>query len=227
MVKSLWMFNHLNHEDTKIVEGEGNRVQRTGRQQFLFPVPCLLPSFSLILRTLRGFVVYCGVVLLLGLTGCLGLGYHVGTKSLFGQDIRTVYVPIFESDIDRPDIGERLTEAVCKRIEAKSPYKVVGRPDADSVLTGKVVSEKKSITLYNRFGDVRQLQGTMSVHITWKDRRNQELRQFDEIPWNESSATVRANNYFLPEYGQSIATSEMEQIDRIADQIVGMMEIPW
>ena len=169
-----------------------------------------------------------GAVLLLGVSsGCLGLGYHVGTKSLFGQDIKTVYVPIFESDIDRPDVGERLTEAVCKRIEAKSPYKVVGRPDADSVLAGKIVSARKSTNLRNRFGDVRQQQGTMSVFITWKDRRNQELRQFEAIPWNESSATVTASNYFLPEYGHSIATSEMEQIDRIADQIVGMMEIPW
>ena len=169
-----------------------------------------------------------GAVVLLGFSsGCLGLGYHVGTKSLFGQDIKTVYVPIFESDIDRPGLAERLTEAVCKRIEAKSPYKVVGRPDADSVLTGKIASERKLISLYNRFGDVRQQEGMLSVFITWKDRRNQEIRQFEAVPWNESSATVNANNYFLPEYGQSIATSEMEQIDRIADQIVGMMEMPW
>ena len=165
--------------------------------------------------------------MLLALTGCLGLGYHVGTKSLFGQDIKTVYIPVFESDIERPGVAERLTEAVCKRIEAKSPYKVVGRPDADSVLTGKIASEKRGMGLSNRFGDIRQQQGTLSVFITWKDRRNQELRQFEAIPWNESSASVHATNYFLPEYGQSVATSEMEQIDRIADQIVGMMEIPW
>ena len=168
-----------------------------------------------------------GIVLLLGLTGCIGLGYQVGAKSLFGQDIKTVYVPIFETDLGRRGIAERLTEAVCKRIEARSPYKVVGRPDADSVLTGKILSERTSVSIYNRFGDVRQRQGTLSVFITWKDRRNKELRQFDAIPWNESSATVKTVSYLLPEIGQSIATAEMEQIDRIADQIVGMMEIPW
>ena len=170
-----------------------------------------------------------GILLPLGLlTGCLGFGYHVGAKSLFGHDIQTVYVPIFESDVDRNGIAERLTEAVCKRIEAKSPYKVVGRPDADTVLIGKIESSKRAVTLHNsRFGDVRQQQGTLSVYITWKDRRNNELRQFEAIPWNESSATVRVTNHLLPEYGQSAATAEMEQIDRIADQIVGMMEIPW
>ena len=169
-----------------------------------------------------------GAVLLLGVTsGCLGLGYHVGTKSLFGQDIKTVYVPIFESDLGRRGIAERLTEAVCKRIEARSPYKVVGRPDADSVLTGKISDEKAFVTVVNRFNDVRQRQGTLSVQITWKDRRNNDLRQFGEIPWNESSATVKATSHLIPEQGQSIATTEMEQIDCIADQIVGMMEIPW
>ena len=169
-----------------------------------------------------------GAASLLGLlSGCLGLGYHVGTKSLFGQDLKTVYVPIFESDLDRHGVAERLTEAVCKRIEARSPYKVVGRPDADSVLTGKISSETKTATLFNRFNDVRQRQGTLSVIITWKDRRNNELRQFEAIPWNENSAIVKTTSYLVPEYGQSVATAEMEQIDRIADQIVGMMEIPW
>ena len=170
---------------------------------------------------------FSAVLLLGAASGCQGLGYHVGTKSLFGQDIKTVYVPVFESDIDRPGVAERLTEAVCKRIEARSPYKVVGRPDADSVLTGKIATDIKAITLYNRFNDVRQRTGTLSVFITWKDRRNKDLRPFEAIPWNESSATVRATSYFMPEFGQSIATAEMEQIDRIADQIVGMMEIPW
>jgi hypothetical protein len=169
-----------------------------------------------------------GTILLLGLSsGCLGLGYNVGTKSLFGHDIKTVYVPIFESELERHGIAERLTEAICKRIEARSPYKVVGRPDADSVLTGKIKSERKAVAISNGFNDIREQQRTLSVFITWKDRRNNELRQFEAIPWNESSATVKAMNHFLPEFGQSVATVEMEQIDRIADQIVGMMETPW
>jgi len=223
MSKFLWMFNHLNHEGTKDTKKYEVKQERMG------DVYNNSSSFHhlLLLRALRGFVVYLGGVMLLGLTGCLGLGYHVGTKSLFGQDIKTVYVPIFESGLERHGIAERLTEAVCKRIEARSPYKVVGRSDADSVLTGKILNEKTAVTIFNGFNDVRQRQGILSVMVTWKDRRNNELRQFDEIPWNESSATVKATSYLIPEIGQSVATTEMEQIDRIADQIVGMMEIPW
>jgi hypothetical protein len=31
----------------------------------------------------------------------------------------------------------------------------------------------------------------------------------------------------VAEVGHSLLTSEQNQIDRLADQIVGMMEIPW
>ena len=66
------------------------------------------------------------------LAGCAT--YQVGSESLYAPDIATVYVPMIESDSYRRDLGERLTEAVIKEIELKTPYKVVGTPDADSIL---------------------------------------------------------------------------------------------
>src|ERR1700747_3606214 len=86
---------------------------------------CLLPT------------AYC----LLALNGCAG--YHVGTAGLFPPDIHTVYVPIFESESFRRDLGEQLTEDVCNEIEARGPLKVVGTPNADSVLTGRIKADTK------------------------------------------------------------------------------------
>ena len=65
--------------------------------------------------------------------GCAS--YHVGTQSLYAPDVATVYVPMIESGSYRRDLGERLTEAVVKEIELKTPYKVVGTPAADSILS--------------------------------------------------------------------------------------------
>ena len=73
-------------------------------------------------------------------TGCAGL--HVGQQSLYRPELRTIYVPVFESESFRPNLGERLTEAVVKEIELKTPYKVVATPNADSVLRGRIVVEK-------------------------------------------------------------------------------------
>jgi hypothetical protein len=35
------------------------------------------------------------------------------------------------------------------------------------------------------------------------------------------------SEYLVPEFGQSELTAEQAEIDKIADQIVNMMELPW
>ncbi len=168
------------------------------------------------------------ILLALCCTGCLGLaGYRAGTQTLFAPDVKTVYVPIFKSDLVDPDIAERLTEAVCKRIESRSPYKVVGRPTADSILDGRIVRKSQSVSLNNNFSDPRQKVMTLSVEISWKDRRDRDLRHFEAIPWKDGSGTAMATTYMVAEFGHSELTAEQRQIEVIADQIVGMMEIPW
>src|ERR1700753_3701974 len=87
------------------------------------------------------------------LSGCIG--YQVGTASLYAPDIATVYVPMIESDSYRRDLGERLTEAVCKEIELKTPYKVVSTPDADSVLSIHLTRDKRTALIRNAFDDPR------------------------------------------------------------------------
>ena len=53
---------------------------------------------------------------------------------------------MFESVSFRRDLGERLTEAVMKQIEEKTPYKVVSDPNADSMLSGRIAQESKRVT---------------------------------------------------------------------------------
>jgi len=164
---------------------------------------------------------------LLLLPGCVGLGYQVGSQSLFGQDVRTVYVPMVEADPTRRHLAERLTEAICKQIEARSPYKVVGRPSADSVLECRIVENSQRVSLVDSFNDPRQKTGELVIRVQWRDRRSQDLRQFDVPVWNEGATQVTASDSMVAEFGHSLLTSEQRQIDRIAAQIVGMMESPW
>ena len=53
----------------------------------------------------------CGVFLL-SASGC-ATPYQIGNRSLYPQDVHTVYVPIFESDSFRRNLGERLTLTAC------------------------------------------------------------------------------------------------------------------
>src|SRR3954447_13049861 len=87
-------------------------------------------------------------LLLLACTAVLCSGcamYRFGTNSLYRQDIRTIHVPMVVSDSFRRDLGEQLGEALCKEIELKTPYKVVGADRADSVLQVRLVTDTKAV----------------------------------------------------------------------------------
>ena len=164
---------------------------------------------------------------LLLLSGCAGLGYQVGSQSLFGQDVLTIYVPMVEADPTRRHLAERLTEAISKEIEARTPYKVVGRTSADSILECQIVNKSERVSLVDNSNDPRQKTGEVVIQVRWRDRRSQDLRQFDVPVWNERAAKITASDSMVAEFGHSLLTSEQNQIDRIASQIVGMMESPW
>ena len=165
---------------------------------------------------------------LLALSGCIGLsGYQIGSRSLFGQDIQTVHVPIVDADPTRRHLAERLTEEICKRIEERSPYKVVGRSSADSVLECRIVDKKQRVSLVDPSNDPRQKSGELTLEVRWRDRRSQDIRQFEPFAWHDGATQITASDAMVAEFGHSLLTSEQKQIDRIANQIVGMMESPW
>lgn len=179
------------------------------------PLPLTFP------RVLHG----AALLLLIASIGCAS--YRVGTRSLFPPDVQTVYVPMFESSSFRRGLGERLTEAVMKEIELRTPFKVVGTPPADSVLTGRLISDLKGVTVEASTDEPRQLQLTYAVQVSWVDRRGEMLRPAETFAMPDALTDVSQTVTFVPETGQSMATAQQEAIERLARQIVAMMETPW
>lgn len=163
----------------------------------------------------------CGLLL----AGCAT--YHVGNATLYPPHIRTVYVPIFESDSYRRFLGEQLTEAVMKEIEAKSPYKVVGTPNADSVLSGRIISETKRVLVEDPFDNPREVEVALQVEVQWSDRRGNEIQPMPMLPLPPELSLVGGTATLIPEVGQSVAVAHQQAIQRLAEQIVAMMETPW
>ncbi len=158
-------------------------------------------------------------------TGCAG--YRVGNRDLFPQDVRTVYVPMFESASFRRNLGERLTEAVCKEIEKRTPYKVVADPGADSILSGRITHENKKVLIRSKTGDPRETQVNLVVHVSWTDRQGNILREAQDIPVPPELTEVGGSASLIPELGHSVATAQQQAIQKLAQQIVGLMEAPW
>ncbi len=164
--------------------------------------------------------VVCGFIF----TGCVG--YRVGRQGLYRPDIQTVHVPVFTSESFRRHLGEWLTEAVVKKIEQSTPYKVVSTSAADSVLQGRITSTNKRVLSENVFDEPSELETGLVIQIQWLDRRGVTLieRAFG-IP--DTLVTIMETATLVPDAGQSIVSAEQEAMVGLAAEIVGQMEMPW
>jgi hypothetical protein len=165
------------------------------------------------------------------------------TQPTYDTGIRTVYVPIFENktfqDTTRRQLEQALTKAVIREIEAKTPYKVASSPDrADSELIGKIVSVTKSIINSNQINEVREAQTIVNVEIIWRDLRPGHLGEILSAKRQGGTqnpdptappppVVVSSIGTFVSEVGGSMSTSFQQNVDKLAVQIVSMMEKGW
>ena len=150
--------------------------------------------------------------------GCAG--YHLGNQYLYRSDIRTVHVAMFESQSHRKFLGQQLTEAITKQILTSTPLTITEPALANSVITGRLIRESKSVTGETVTDEARSLDVANRIEFTWVDRVGTPLM---------SRQTVRIDfdAELIPEGGQSRTTTQQEIIDRIAREVVGQMETPW
>jgi hypothetical protein len=172
-------------------------------------------------RLLTAAIAVAGVALA---SGCAA--YRIGNGTLYAPDVTTVYVPMIESDSFRRDLGERLTEAVVKEIELKTPFKVVGTSDADSILATRLVSDTKRVVVENPNDDPRAVELAIFVMVNWHNRRREPLGPPAAIPL-PLELTANTTAMMLAEAGQSVAVQQQQAIVRLAEQIVATMEEPW
>jgi hypothetical protein len=165
------------------------------------------------------------IPMLIASTGCAA--YRFGPASLFRSGIETIHVPVARNDTFRHDLGVRLTEAVVRQIELRTPYKVTGDPNADSTLTCRVVSETKRVLTETDTDDPRALDAAISVRATWISRGGELLMQNSLVPTGELDISFGQDARFVPEAGQSIDIATQTAIENLAERIVSQMEIRW
>lgn len=151
-------------------------------------------------------------------SGCQA--YHFGAPTLHNCSIRSVYVPMIESDSYRRFPGPRLTEAVIKQIELDTPFVIAAPESADSFLVAKINRDTKTVQAETINDDPRVLKAGIQVEVTWTDRNGNPLSQRRLIK-------ITQDVDFIPEAGQSLTTAHQEVINRIARDIVNQMETPW
>ncbi len=231
----------------------------------------------------------------------------------FDRRYKTMRVKIFKDPtfwavMPVPNLEMQLTEEIVHRVEADTPYKV-NSGDADTELSGSILSFFQMSLNYNQLNEIREVETTMMCAVRWKDLRTGQLLSFpsprnleppppagllpgmqdplkvasvmpggmltqplsaassspggnpatmvDTSPPPDSSGNpsmgqtnapgpaggvpvgpmpamglfgavlVRSIANYRPEIGESLATAQQYNCQRMAEQIVNMMEVAW
>jgi hypothetical protein len=175
----------------------------------------------------------CTLLAALALSGCgyQQSGKYTGTgdpdtehgyrwQSLYRQDVQTVAVPIFTNKSFNRGSEFKLSRAVVQQIEARTPYKVVDRSQADTILEGEISQVRtNTVSLDPRTVLPQEQLLTVTVNFTWKDLRTG--RVLCQRKAFEQSVT------FYPSLGESTTIGTENATDRLAIGIVQELQADW
>jgi len=160
------------------------------------------------------------LLLLSGVVG--GCGYSFAP--LHPVEVKTVSVPMWHrgQDVYRRGLEIRLTEALVKFIELRTPYKVTDGGRADTELTGTIDRiSQRVLSLNPDTGRPRELELTLVVSFRWKDLRTGEMRA-------ERTNFAVSGTYIPHEpFGRDFFQGSEGVINELARRVVEHMERPW
>ncbi len=154
-----------------------------------------------------------------------GCGYTVGNA--FQGNVKSVYVPIATSDDFRRGPEFQLTEAVLTQIKERTPFRIAKSDAADTKLTMKIKSIRKTVLGTTVNNDPRELQLQYAVDVIWEDLRTGRILAQRQVSLEPEVSHLFATGTFAPEVGQSLTTATQQALDSMAHQIVDLMEAPW
>ena len=168
------------------------------------------------------FLIFLGLVAVfcLSFCGCGEMGGY-SSESLFTEDVTSIYVEMFDNRSFRRGVEYELTDALAKRIEVETPYKIVSSRDrADTVISGQIVAINNSVLVSERqTGRALEKEVELSAVVDWKNLKTGELLLNHKIVSAAGTYSEWQNQGF--DYGASLAANNL------AREIVELMEKEW
>ncbi len=148
------------------------------------------------------------------------LGCSYSTERPFRDDIQSVHVAMFHSKDFRRELEFSLTEAIAKRVEMETPYRLAERGIADSEISGEILVVREHVLGTDFRTDRPREQGlTVVARWRWKDLRTGEILK--EYPRFVHTST------YIPPVGETFSTGATRGIEGMAERIVATMENAW
>jgi hypothetical protein len=155
------------------------------------------------------------------LAGGCGTSTGYTNASLFPGDVNSIYLEMFDNRSFRRGIEFTLSDALAKRIEVDTPYRIVSDRDrADSVMSGQLVAAGESIlTIERDVGRALEKEAVLTAVVNWKNMKDGKLMI--------NSRTVTAAASFSEFQGQDFAYASALAANKLARVVVELMKNPW
>ena len=104
----------------------------------------------------------------LGLSGCSGM-FGYSNTSLFPENVRSVSLKMFDNQSFRRGVEYDLSDALAKRIEVETPYKIVSDADrADTVMSGQIISiSEYALSTDREIGSILEKEVELRAVVDW------------------------------------------------------------
>lgn len=157
---------------------------------------------------------------LLCFCGCAEMtGYS--NQSLFPTDVSSVCLEMFENKSFRRGVEYKLTDALAKRIEASTPYKIISSKDrADSVISGQIVRVNELLLSVEReTGQALEKELQLEAVVNWKNLKTGKLLIDNKSVTSQATYSTYQDQDFS--YASALAANNL------ARGIVELMEKEW
>jgi hypothetical protein len=188
-----------------------NKVRLKNHRLSHFRISCtvlvLLYSFALAL-----FIsAFCGCAEMSGYSN----------QSLFPGDVSSVCLEMFDNKSFRRGVEYELSDALAKRIEAATPYKIISSTDrADTVLSGQIVQVSELVLSVERqTGRPLEKELMLTAVVNWKNLKTGRLLIDNQSVTSQATYSAYQNQDFT--YASALAANNL------ARRIVELMEIEW
>lgn len=141
-------------------------------------------------------------------------------RSLYREDVRSVAVPIFTNKTYRRGVEFALTKALVNQIEAKSPYKVVPRERADTILEGQIVEIRlQNLSSESNLAIPQEQLYVLTVDFIWKDLRTGRILT--------ERKNFQQTTTFYPTLGEGEFVGLQQSAEKLALGILQEMQANW
>lgn len=144
------------------------------------------------------------------------------TQSVYRPDVGTIAIPIAENQTFAQGIEFELTDAIVKEIAARTPYAIADASRADTVLLVQVREVKQPQVSKSAVTALAEEQVVgLTIDFRWVDQRTEttlvERRRFS------------GHAVFVPSRpsGERLELGRIAVVQRLARDVVGVLEAPW